>query len=148
MAFLTLEDGSGQSDGVVFPETYQRIKDLLREDIQLIIWGKIDMKDEKVQILIDDVEMIENINMVMINLTLEQATNRVSQNSLKGIIQEQSGDKSKAKTPIIAIIGKGKQRQFVRLGLNYWVQNEATTVDALNHAGFDAYRVPLISGLS
>ncbi|GBF82189.1 OB-fold nucleic acid binding domain-containing protein [Aphanothece sacrum] len=148
MAFLTLEDASGQSEGVVFPETYQRIKDLLREDIYLIIWGKIDMKDEKVQILIDDAEMIDNIKMVMINLTLEQATNRVSQNSLKGIIQEQSGDKSKAKTPIIAIIGKGKQRQFVRLGLNYWVQNETTTVDALNHAGFDAYQLPLMSGLS
>ncbi len=82
------------------------------------------------------------------NLSIEQATNQVSYHSLKGILQEHSGDKNQAKVPVIAIIGTGENRQLVRLGEDYWVKNDQSVVEALKKANFNAYPTPLVSDLS
>ncbi|MGH2413418.1 MAG: OB-fold nucleic acid binding domain-containing protein, partial [Microcystaceae cyanobacterium] len=145
MAFIQIEDISGQAEGVVFSDTYERIERLLVEDSHLIIWGKVDRRDDKTQLIVEEAEPIDRVKMVMINLTLEQAINPLMQNNLKGILQEQSGEKTKAKVPVVAIIGTGINRQFVRFGQNYWVQDESSTIESLNHAGFAAYAQPLIS---
>lgn len=144
MAFITLEDITGQAEGVVFPDTFERIESLLVEDAHLIIWGKVDKRDDKIQLIVEDAEPIDRVKMVMVNLTPQDATNSQSQQKLRGILQEQSGDKQKAKVPVIAIIGQGNQRLFVRLGENYWVQDDSHTVSSLTNAGFNAYAQPLI----
>ncbi len=144
MAFLTMEDASGQAEAVVFPDTYERIQQVLSDDAHLIIWGKVDRRDDKTQLIIEDAEPIETVKMVMVNLSLQQATNQIQQSNLKGILQEQSGPKNQAKIPVVAIIGNGKQRQFVRFGQNYWVQDEDTAVESLRNAGFSAYAEPLV----
>ncbi|MEA5536582.1 OB-fold nucleic acid binding domain-containing protein [Crocosphaera sp. XPORK-15E] len=147
MAFLTLEDVSGQVEGVVFSEAYQQIKDLLIEDAHLIIWGKVDRREEKIQLIVEDAEVVESLKIVIVNLTFEQAIDNPpnhSLNSLKAILQEYSGDKNKAKTPVIATIGKGKNKQLIRFNQNYWVQNEATVIKALNNASFYAHSARLL----
>ena len=148
MAFLVLEDGSAQVEGVCFPESYKRIREVLTEDSRLIVWGKVDYRDDKVQLIVDDVEPVENVRMVMVNLSLEQAVNQVSYHSLKGILQEHSGDKNQGKVPVIAIIGSGQNRQLIRLGQDYWVRNETSVIEALRKANFNAYPTPLVSDLS
>ncbi len=145
MAFVTLEDVSGQADGVVFPDNYEKLQANLIEGNHLILWGKTDKRDDKVQLIIEAVEPIETVKMVMINLNPQQAINPSSQSNLKSILQEQSGDKNQANVPVVAIIGQGNQRQFIRLGQNYWVQNESNAVQALYQAGFDAYTQSLLS---
>ncbi|ACB54071.1 DNA polymerase III alpha subunit, C-terminal intein/extein [Crocosphaera subtropica ATCC 51142] len=148
MAFLVLEDGSAQVDAVCFPESYKRIREVLIEDSRLIVWGKVDYRDDKVQLIVEDAEPVETVRMVMVNLSLEQAINQVSYHSLKGILQEHSGDKNKAKVPVIAIIGSGENRQLIRLGQDYWVQNDQSVIEALRKAHFNAYPTPLVSDLS
>ena len=149
MAFLTLEDISGQSEAVVFPDAYERVESLLEPDSQLVIWGKVDRRDDKVQLIIEDAETVETVKMVMVKLTPQQINNTVTQNNLKGILQGQSGDEKQTKVPVIAIIGQGNQRQFIRLGQNYWVQDEMRAITSLNNAGFTAYAEPLLpSGTS
>jgi DNA polymerase-3 subunit alpha len=146
MAFLTLEDASGQSEAVVFNESYEKIQDILVEDAHLIIWGKIDKRDDKVQLIVEEAEEIEKVKMIKIELSLDQANDNVFQSNLKGILQENSGDRNKAKIPIIAIIGQGRERQCVRLGQNYWVQDEGAAVQSLKNAGFRASDEPLVTG--
>lgn len=148
MAFLVLEDGSAQVDAVCFSESYKRIREVLIEDSRLIVWGKVDYRDDKVQLIVEDAEPVETVRMVMVNLSLEQAINQVSYHSLKGILQEHSGDKSQAKVPVIAIIGSGENRQLIRLGQDYWVQNDQSVVEALRKAHFNAYPTPLVNDLS
>lgn len=145
MAFITLEDVSGQIEGVIFPESYKRIRDIFIEDSQLIVWGKVDRRDDKVQLIVEDAEPIETVRMVMVDLTLQQATNTVSHQSLKGILQEHSAGKNQGKTPVIAAIGVGRQRQLIRFGQNYWVQNSSPVITSLQNAGFQARVEPLIS---
>ncbi len=145
MAFVTLEDVSGQAEGVVFPDSYESLQPNLVEGNHLILWGKTDKRDDKVQLIIEAVEPIEQVKMVMINLNPQQAMSPSSQSNLKSILQEQSGDKGSAKVPVVAIVGQGNQRQFIRLGQNYWVQNDQNTVQSLHQAGFDAYSQPLVT---
>lgn len=144
MAFLGIGDISGAAEAVVFPETYEKIQKYLVAGSRLIIWGKVDRREDKTQLIVEDTEPIETVKMIMVKLKLEEATNPLTQNNLKILLQEQSGDKSQAKIPVIAIVGRGEQRQFIRFGQNYWVQSEQNAVNALVRAGFNAYTTPLI----
>lgn len=139
MAFLTMEDISAQAEGVVFASNYENVSENLKEETPLIIWGKIDKKEDKSQIIIDFIEVIERVKMVMINLTAEEVLNINIHNKLKSILQEQSGDKNKAKVPVIGIIYSIKERIFIRFGDKFWVQDDKHTVEALKNAGFNAY---------
>ena len=141
MAFLTVEDISGQVDAIVFASTYDQVKSQLREDTPLIIWGKADKnkKDDQPQIIVDYLETIEQVKMVLVNLDFHQANEPKIQGQLKSILQEQLGDKHKAKVPVFAIVNDLKERIFIRLGHNYWVQDADNTINALNNAGFTAY---------
>ena len=59
MAFLQIEDMTGQVDGVVFPKTYEEIKDLLEENAPLILNGKVDKRDEEIQLIVDSAVKVE-----------------------------------------------------------------------------------------
>lgn len=139
MAFITIEDISGQTEGVIFASNYDQIKDNLKEDIPAIIWGKVDHKDDKSQILIDSVEIVEKVQMVMIKLDQEDILNTSRQNLLKSILQQQSGEKNDGKIPIIAIIDNLKERLFIRFSHKFWIQSVDHAIEALNNAGFNAY---------
>ncbi|BAQ65939.1 OB-fold nucleic acid binding domain-containing protein [Geminocystis sp. NIES-3709] len=143
MAFLTLEDISGQADGIVFASNYDQVKDNLIEDTPLIVWGKADNKDDKSQIIINHINRMENIKIVYIQLSPEQASHPQIQGKLKSILEEQSGDKNQAVIPTMAVIDGISERIFVRFGDNYWVQNADNTVESLKNAGFFAYLQPI-----
>ncbi|WP_308253960.1 OB-fold nucleic acid binding domain-containing protein [Geminocystis sp. GBBB08] len=145
MAFLTVEDITGQADAIVFASNYDQVKENLLEDTPLIIWGKADHKDDKSQIIINNIKRMENVTIVCIRLTPEQACQPQIQGKLKSMLQEQSGDKNDAVIPVFAIIDGVQERIFVRLGDNYWVQNAENTVESLINGGFSAYTQPLLN---
>ena len=92
----------------------------------------------------EDLEPIESVKMVMVNLSTQEAMNSAKQTSLKQILRSQTQENVKGKIPVIATIGKGMERQFVRLGEDYWVQDENRSVEALMRAGFVANAQPLV----
>jgi DNA polymerase-3 subunit alpha len=139
MAFISMEDVSGQVEGVVFPQVYEEINEVLKEDVPLIIWGKVERREDKFQLIVERAELVENVKMVMINLKTEEALDHQIHHKLRGILQEQSGDKKQAKVPVIGIVDGSTERIFVRFSSNYWVQNDFHTVEALKNAGFNAY---------
>ena len=55
MSFVTLEDVAGSLEMVVFPKVYGKHKHLLVEDQLLVVEGKVDVRDGKVQILADSI---------------------------------------------------------------------------------------------
>jgi DNA polymerase-3 subunit alpha len=145
MVFLGLEDITGQTEGIVFSETYEQINHLLEEEATLMIWGKVDKKDDKTNIIIESVAPVDQLQMIMINLTPQQAIDIQNQNILKSLLQEHGGDKAKAKVPVFGIVGHGEQRQMIRFSRKYWVQNEFSTVNVLKNAGFTVELQPLVN---
>jgi DNA polymerase III subunit alpha len=143
MAFITLEDISGEAEGVVFPSVYEALEPLLIEDNRLIVWAKVDKRDEKMQLIVEDLEVVENVQMVMIELSYQQATNPSHIENLKQILREQS-DKKNAKVPIIIILRSADHPHFIRFGREFWVTNAHNTVNYLQRVGFRAYTTPLV----
>ncbi|WP_375513514.1 OB-fold nucleic acid binding domain-containing protein [uncultured Nostoc sp.] len=139
MAILQIEDLTTQSEAIVFPKTYERISSLLQVDTRLIIWGKVDRRDEQTQFILEDAEPVETVQMVMVELNPQQASNIDELHRLKIILQEQSGDKDKAKMPVIGIIQTENSRKLVRLGWQFCVQDSRITVQALQNASFPAH---------
>lgn len=138
MAFVQLEDITGEAEGTIFPSTYNKLEPLLEEGRQLIVWGKAQQRNEKYQLIIDDAEAVEQVKMLMLEITPEQALDRRKSSYLKSILEQQSIEQDKFKIPVIAAVGKGEQRQFIRFGQKFWVQNEHRAIASLQEAGFKA----------
>ncbi|MDZ8053911.1 MAG: OB-fold nucleic acid binding domain-containing protein [Aulosira sp. ZfuVER01] len=143
MAILQIEDLTSQSEAVVFPKNYERISSLLEVDARLIIWGKVDRRDEQTQFIVEDAEVVDTVKLVMVELTPLQAVNIEERDRLRNILKEQSGDKDKAKIPVIGIVQDGNSRQLVRFGRQFWVQDSLSTVIALQNGRFPAHIKPL-----
>jgi DNA polymerase-3 subunit alpha len=143
MAILQIEDLTTQSEAVVFPKTYERISSLLEVDARLIIWGKVDRRDEQTQLIVEDAELVDTVKLVMVELTPLQAVNIEERDRLRNILKEQSGDKEKAKIPVIGIVQAGNSRQLVRFGRQFWVHDCLSTVIALQNGKFPAHIKPL-----
>jgi DNA polymerase III subunit alpha len=143
MAILQIEDLTTQSEAVVFPKIYERISSLLQVDARLIIWAKIKRRDDQNQIIVDDVEQVEQVQMIMVELTPEQATVIEEQDRLRNVLVKQAGGSEKGKTPVIGIIQSGGTRQLVRFGRQFWVQDSINAISALQNANFKARIQPL-----
>jgi DNA polymerase III subunit alpha len=144
MAFLQMEDITGEAEGTVFPSTFAKLESVLQENRRLIVWGKSQQRNEKYQLIIDDAEPVEQVRIIFLEITPEQALDKSQQTFLKQILQEHS-ESNKFKIPVIAAIECGRHRQFVRFGQEFWVQNESQTVNSLRKAGFIVHSEPLLS---
>ena len=144
MAFIQLEDVSGQAEGIVFPSVYEQVEKVLVEDARLIVWGKVERREDQVQLIVEEAESVDWVKIVVIKLQPAEAVAQSVQQQLKGILQELG----QGKVPVLALIDGGKQRQFIRFGQEFWVQNEQATVNSLINAGFWAYAEPLVPDAS
>ncbi|MBE9013892.1 DNA polymerase III subunit alpha, partial [Pseudanabaenaceae cyanobacterium LEGE 13415] len=122
MAVIQLEDLTGRSEAVVFPKSFERIGSLIEPDARLMIWGKIDKRDEdQFQFIVEDAEAIDDVKMVMVELEPKVADDAVQRHRLKTVLQENS-DRDTAKVPVIAIVGTSARSQIVRFGSQFRVQ--------------------------
>ncbi|MCR4263178.1 MAG: DNA polymerase III subunit alpha [Candidatus Roizmanbacteria bacterium] len=55
MLFATIEDLNGTIDAVVFPKTYAETKNFWFQDAALLISGKVDRRDDRLNILVDKI---------------------------------------------------------------------------------------------
>ena len=146
MAIITIEDLTGHSEAVVFPKSFERIGDLIVPDARLMVWGKVDRRDDQVQFIIDDAESIETVRMVMVELEPSAANDSQEQYRLRQILQEQRGEDHSAKIPVVAIVSAHNRRHFVRFGQKFRVRDEQATVTALTKGGFRARVSALVNG--
>jgi DNA polymerase III subunit alpha len=146
MAILQLEDLTGHTEAVVFPKSYEKIGHLLNVDARVMVWGKIDQRDEdQFQFIIDDAQAIEEVKMVMVDIAPTMAEDAVARNRLQNILRSQNGEDRSGKIPVVAVIEGAGQKQVVRFGNQFRVKDDQATVNALKQAGFTARASALIS---
>lgn len=59
MAFITLEDKTGELDIVSFPKNYELIRDELKEEVPVLIAGKVNDRDEKLSLIARKVRALD-----------------------------------------------------------------------------------------
>jgi DNA polymerase III subunit alpha len=139
MAIAQIEDLTGKTEAVVFPKSFERIGQYIQADKRLMIWGKVDRRDEQVQFILDDAEPIEEVRFVMVEIPASDAANIQVQQQIKQVLRSQAGEAAhEAKVAVVAKIKGLQDSQFVRLGAQFRVLDESLTVEALKQAGFQA----------
>ncbi len=135
MAILHLEDLTGSAEAVVFPKCFEKLQPILIPDQRLVLWGKIDQRDERVQLVIMDAEPVEQVAMVVVDLTMPDAQDIQKQHYLSNLLRDQEEG---GLVPVIARIYHHQQNRLVRLGSQFRVKDAQFTVRNLQDKGFRA----------
>ncbi len=136
MAVVQMEDISGaKAEGVIFPKAFDRLSEIILPDAQLIIWGKVDDKEDQKQLIIEDAAAISTGEMILLELQSQQV-NENTFKRVKDILAGQLGKKNDARVPVLAKISTSPSSQLVRLPREYWVENSQATVKVFQDAGF------------
>jgi DNA polymerase-3 subunit alpha len=59
MAVATVEDLTGSIEVVLFPQCFEQFSEILQEDAALILAGKVDVRNDELQLLADEVRIVE-----------------------------------------------------------------------------------------
>lgn len=145
MAVVTLEDLSGSCEAVAFPSVFAQIGDYLIPEQPLVLWGRLDQRDEQMQLILEDVQLAQEVRILSVTLTVEQAGDMQRQAQLREILKPWCGET--AKVPVVATVTHPLRQLQVRFGPQFRVQDGAETARALNQAGFAADCEPFINGI-
>ncbi len=142
MAVIQIEDLTGRAEVVIFPKTYEKVRLNLQKDARLMIWGKVDRRDEQSQIILDEMQPIDSVRMVKIHLSYEEARETQKLYALREILRQHIDPEVGGKVPVIASIGESSQ--LVRFGNQFWVKDDELTVEALLRENFQAQADELV----
>jgi DNA polymerase-3 subunit alpha len=138
MAIIQIEDLSGTGEAVVFPKVYERVSSLLVKDQRLMLWGKLEQRDEQLQILVEDLQSIDEVQLLRLELSTEQALNRQELYQLKELLRSQSNNSKEDFSKIPVIISLNYGEQLVRLNNQNGIKNPQAMVELLTAKGFTA----------
>jgi len=136
MAVIQIEDLTGRAESVIFPKTYEKVRLNLQKDARLMIWGKVDRRDEQSQLILDDLQPIDSVRMVKIHLSYEDAQESQKLYALREILRQHIDPEVGGKVPVIASIGGSSQ--LIRFGNQFWVKDDMATVESLIKNNFQA----------
>ena len=140
MAILQLEDLTGSCEAVVFPKSYARLSDHLMAEARLLIWAGVDRRDERVQLIIDDCRAIDNVELLLVELSPEQACDIAVQHKLRECLQQHRPDREElgVKVPVIAEVRQDHHVRYVRLGPQFCVRDVGLAQSSLKAQAFAA----------
>lgn len=60
MAFLTLNDGRNNIDGVIFPDKFKQFETVLKENEIYVVYGKFEKRNQRVQLVVNYLSTVDN----------------------------------------------------------------------------------------
>jgi DNA polymerase III subunit alpha len=110
MAFLTVSDESGETEGVVFPKVYEEFHAFFQKGRQLFIEGKAEQRNESLQILITRCKELQELQpkkgqpAVFIKVE-KQHQSSAHLKAIKKVIDQSDGD-----IPVVLIYEESRQK--------------------------------------
>lgn len=140
MAFLKLEDLTGEIEVIVFPKTLDRLRGVIQQDALVKIKGRVSIKeDELPKLICEHIDGLEKINSdkVYIRLENEQMVKQVAR-EMKQIVKGYEGNTT-------VLLFAADKRQYYRLPRDRWINTEGEIVDILKNK-FGEENVKIIEG--
>lgn len=123
MAFLSIEDKSATSDAVVFPRTYQELKDSLVENKPILIAGRINVRDGEKSIIVEKAKYIDEekckSSFEGITFRIRPVHSEEEVAELKAFIAKSEGD-----IPVRIIIDDGEKKKTAMLSKKIGMNEE------------------------
>jgi len=86
MALLTLEDQSGSTEVVVFPDVFERFSGLLKSEEPLLVTGTAEVDEMAAKIITQEIQALENVSQAAIRMVeLPLPREALSKDHLEGI---------------------------------------------------------------
>ena len=147
MAIVQLEDLSGGCEAIVFPKTFTKLSEFLLTDTRLLIWGTIDKKSDKTQLIIDDCREIDNLKLLLIDLDSSQASDIRVQNKIRDCLGKFKPDKGKCgiKIPVLASVRNKNSVTYVKFGEQFCVGDIVGASKLLTDQSFKVKMKSLVS---
>ncbi len=147
MAIIQLEDLSGTCEAVVFPKTYFKLSEFLMTDTRLLVWGTIDKRSDKTQLIVEDCREIDNLKLLIINLKCEQASDIRVQNKIRNCLVKFKADRDKCgvKTPVLAAVKSNDSVTYVKFGDQFCVSDINGAAKLLESNSFNVNLQSLVS---
>ncbi len=147
MAIIQLEDLSGNCEAVVFPKTYLRLSEFLITDTRLLVWGTIDKRSDKTQLIVEDCREIDNLKLLIINLKCEQASDIRVQNKIRNCLIKFKVDRDKCgvKTPVLAAVKSNDSVTYVKFGDQFCISDIHGAAKLLESNSFNVNLQSLVS---
>lgn len=124
MAFLMVEDLYGSIEVIVFPKTFEKVANLMREDEIVIIKGRISIReDEQPKILCEDVKPLVKVNKSNVYVLIEE------EKLIKKIILDLKPTLIKHNGNIPIVLCTNKERKKFMLDRELWIDE---SVEVLN----------------
>lgn len=123
MAFLTIEDKTGSTDAIIFPRVYTELKESLKENIPMLILGRINERDGEKSVVVQKAKYVDErkhsskFDGVTFKITIGHTEDEVS--ALKQFIQKSIGD-----TAVKIIVDDGITSNAVILNKTILVDEE------------------------
>lgn len=98
MAFLQIDDGDDRTEGVVFPKTYERVRDLLIENIPIVIKASVSFRDDKFNLIVDDIIYAKDMpNEDEMTIDITEIKDKTELGEIKQMIASNIGSELKLK---------------------------------------------------
>lgn len=114
MAFVELEDKEGKIDGVIFPDTYEKISLELIENNVIFIEASISTRNDELSLIINDMakaDKIKSQNTMVVDISKENDKNRLQ--SIKDAIIQNPG-----RVKLIIFYGDNKTKKSIEKKVN------------------------------
>ncbi len=126
MAFVKLEDLTGSVELVVFPDLFDKHKELLQEDNLLLVEGRTDLKEEEdVKILAENISPLSRQKMYL-RLSIDERHDRSMLEDLKNTLLAENGD-----VPVCLYFKK--DHKMLMLKEDYWVRDHPQCLKQLEN---------------
>lgn len=131
MAFGTLKDASGEVDVVFFPKVYEAHKQDIYEDAIIAVRGKVDEREDRVNLLVDEVETVtltdSEIVMSTHEIVIPKGTDKSVLQQVGDILKAHPGD-----TKIRILVPQGEAHTTITLPYTVaYTEDVASQIEAL-----------------
>ena len=102
----------------------------------------MDRRDERVQLIVDDCRAVDDLNLLLVQLPSDQASDIAVQHKLRECLTQHRPDREElgVKVPVIAEVSDGTTVRYVRLGPQFFVRNVDAAIESLVQQDFSVRR--------
>ncbi len=123
MAFITVSDGVGEIEAVVFPQTFETAKEILVKDQVVYFTGRIDKREDKLSCVLETIELFDPEKFVdmphfsnLVEITVPQGTQTPVLQTVNKTLRRFPGSVS------VAILLQNGEREARRLNLPFSIE--------------------------
>jgi DNA polymerase III subunit alpha len=151
MAILKVSGIDGtQVAAVAFTDAYEKVKDLLAINVPIVMEGKVNRRDEEIQIVVESIAVIDlsldlgeeeiiGDKIALIHIPIDMLADRHQMQQLQTILEEYAGSNTEiAKIPVYALVASTTGQRLVKFGEQFSLEAEDKAVARISHLGFIA----------